>query len=227
LCHYNPCNRTLLYMSARESWCEDCLVWGGLSISFHIHLVLYVFRGIYHTRTIPLKQWEVHVNKLRRYSMTAEDWKWIRPEGVIDFEIFFPSKQIAPTTKKTVYNSKGCGRITITEYLTTVSIPFRVYMQWRHEGVQAIKLYDQFILQLTSKMTWTTVCNSPSHLTFTWRILYTPFKNLKDNVRLCKHKRSEENMYDASDNTLNAFQMPKKAAVITASGITNSSIAGS
>jgi hypothetical protein len=33
-------------------------------------------------------------------------------------------------------------------------------------------------------------------------------------------------MYDASDNTLNAFQMPKKAVVITAGGNTNSSIAG-
>jgi len=33
-------------------------------------------------------------------------------------------------------------------------------------------------------------------------------------------------MYDASDNTLNAFQMPKKAAVIMARGNTNSSIAG-
>jgi len=114
-------------MSARESWCEDCLVW-GLSIFFRIRLALYVFRGIYHTRTIPLKQWEVHVNKLRRYSMTTEDWNWIRPEGVIDFEIFL-SKQIAPATKKTVCNSKGCGHITLTENLTTVSITFRVYMQ--------------------------------------------------------------------------------------------------
>lgn len=134
---------------------------GGLSISFRIHLVLYVFRGIYHTRTIPLKQWEVHVNKLRRYGMTTEDWNWIRPEGVIDFEIF-SSKQFAPTTKRTVYNSKGCSHITITLNLTTVSTPFRVYMQWRHEGVQAIMLYDQFMLQLTSKITCTTVCNSPS-----------------------------------------------------------------
>jgi len=33
-------------------------------------------------------------------------------------------------------------------------------------------------------------------------------------------------MYDASDNTLNAFQMPKKAVVITACGNKNSSIAG-
>ena len=33
-------------------------------------------------------------------------------------------------------------------------------------------------------------------------------------------------MYDASDNTLNAFQMPKKAVVITACGNTTSSIAG-
>jgi hypothetical protein len=33
-------------------------------------------------------------------------------------------------------------------------------------------------------------------------------------------------MYDASDNTLNTFEMPKKAAVITACGSTNSSIAG-
>jgi hypothetical protein len=33
-------------------------------------------------------------------------------------------------------------------------------------------------------------------------------------------------MHDAPDNTLNAFQMPKKAVVITACGNTNSSIAG-
>jgi len=33
-------------------------------------------------------------------------------------------------------------------------------------------------------------------------------------------------MYDASDNTLNAFQMPKKAVIITACGNSNSSIAG-
>jgi hypothetical protein len=62
---------------------------GSLSLSSRIHLVLYVFRGIYHRKTIPFKQWEVHVNKLRRYSMATEDWNWIRPEGVIDFEIFF------------------------------------------------------------------------------------------------------------------------------------------
>jgi hypothetical protein len=35
--------------------------------------------------------------------MTTEDWNWIRPEGVIDFE-FFLSKHIAPTTKKNVRN---------------------------------------------------------------------------------------------------------------------------
>jgi hypothetical protein len=33
-------------------------------------------------------------------------------------------------------------------------------------------------------------------------------------------------MHDASDNTLNAFQMPKKAVVITVCGYMNSSIAG-
>jgi hypothetical protein len=64
------------------AWC------GGLSISFRICLVLYVFRGMHHRRTIPFTKWEVHVNKLRGYSMTTEDWNWIRSEGVIDLEIF-------------------------------------------------------------------------------------------------------------------------------------------
>jgi len=101
---------------------------GGLSISFRIHLVLYMFRGIYHRRTIPFKQWEVQANKLLKYSMTTEDWNWIRPENVIDLENFFLSKKITSTTKKNVCNSKWRGHITVVENLTTVSIHFRVYI---------------------------------------------------------------------------------------------------
>jgi len=52
-----------------------------------------------------------------------------------------------------VCNSQRCGNVTIAENFTTVSIPFRVYMQRKHDGLQVIKLYDQFMLQLTSKIT--------------------------------------------------------------------------
>jgi hypothetical protein len=54
---------TELFFICQHAYAGTNIAWfGDLLISFRIHLVLYVFRGIYHRRAIPFKQWEVHVN---------------------------------------------------------------------------------------------------------------------------------------------------------------------